>query len=58
MKTITAIVKPLSQAKSSDLRNLPAALERAFLRAQALAKQTDTYLIVQRDGELVKLKVN
>jgi hypothetical protein len=58
MKTMTAIIKPLSQAKSADLRNLPAALERAFLRAQALAKQTDTYLIVQRDGELVKLKVN
>ena len=50
--------KPLSQARAPDLRNLPAALERAFLRAQALAKQTDTYLIVQRNGELVKLKVN
>ncbi len=58
MSMIRTAVKPLSEAKSADLRNLPAALERAFLRAQALAKQTDTYLIVQRNGELVKLKVN
>jgi hypothetical protein len=58
MKTNRNTARPLSEARSADLRNLPAALERAFLRAQALAKQTDTYLIVQRDGELVKLKVN
>jgi hypothetical protein len=58
MKTYRNTARPLSEAKSADLRNLSAALERAFLRAQALAKQTDTYLIVQRDGELVKLKVN
>ena len=50
-------VRPISEAQSPDLRNLPAALERAFLRAEALAKQTNTYLIVQQNGELVKLKV-
>ena len=50
--------KPLTEAKSPDLRNLPAALERAFLRAQALAKQTNTFLVVQQNGQLVKLKVN
>ena len=50
-------VRPISEAQSPDLRNLSAALERAFLRAEALAKQTNTYLIVQQNGELVKLKV-
>ena len=49
--------RPLSQAKSSDLRGVPAALDRAFLSAQALAKQTNTFLIVQQNGQLVKLKV-
>jgi hypothetical protein len=58
MSTLNAAVKPLSQANSPDLRQLPAALERAFLRAQALAKQTNTFLIVQQNGQLVKLKVN
>jgi hypothetical protein len=58
MTSLTAIVKPLSQATSPDFRQLPAALERAFLRAQALAKQTNTFLIVQQNGQLVKLKVN
>jgi hypothetical protein len=57
MNSENVAVRPISEAKSPDLRNLPAALERAFLRAEALAKQTNTYLIVQRNGELVKLKV-
>jgi hypothetical protein len=46
--------KPISEAKTPDLRNAPAALERAFLRAQ----ETNTFLIVQQNGQLVKLKVN
>jgi hypothetical protein len=50
--------KPISQAKTPDLRNVSAALDRAFLSAQALAKQTNTFLIVQQNGQLVKLKVN
>ena len=50
--------RPLSQAQSADLRALPAALERAFLRAQALARQTQTCLVVQRDGQMIQLKVN
>jgi hypothetical protein len=58
MTSLTAVVKPLSQATSPDLRSVPAALERAFLRAQTLAKQTNTFLIVQQNGQLVKLKVN
>jgi hypothetical protein len=57
VKSTDDSTRPLSEAKSPDLRNLPAALERAYLRAEALAKQTNTYLIVQQNGELVKLKV-
>lgn len=58
MNVILNEARPLSLAKSHDLRSIPAALERAFLQAQELAKKTNTYLIVQRDGQLVKLKVN
>jgi hypothetical protein len=58
MKLTNTNTKPVTQARSPDLRNLPAALERAFLRAQALAKQTNTCLVVQQNGQLVKLKVN
>jgi hypothetical protein len=58
MNTQAKPFKPLSDAKSADLRGVPAALERAYLRAQALAKQTNTFLIVQQNGQLVKLKVN
>ena len=50
--------RPISEAKNPDLRGIPAALARAALRAQELAKQTNTYLVVQRNGQLLKLKVN
>jgi hypothetical protein len=49
---------PLSTAKSADFRNVSAALERAAQRAREIAKQTNTYLVVQQNGQLVKLKVN
>jgi hypothetical protein len=60
--TNTAILKtpdmrPLSEAKSADFRNMPAALERAHQRAREIATQTNTHLIVQQNGKLVKLKV-
>ena len=58
MNSQAKTLKPLSEAKSADLRGMPAALERAYLRAQLLAKQTNTFLIVQQNGQLVKLKVN
>ena len=58
MTNESSVVRPISEAKSPDLRNLRAALERAYLRAEAIAKQTNIYLIVQQNGELVKLKVN
>lgn len=58
MKTVAVNPKPISEAQTPDLRNAPAALERAFLRAQEIARQTNTFLIVQQNGQLVKLKVN
>ena len=58
MSTSVVNPKPVSEAKTPDLRNAPAALERAFLRAQEIARRTDTFLIVQQNGQLVKLKVN
>ena len=48
----------LSTAKSADFRNVTAALERAYERAREVAKQTNTCLVVQQNGQLVKLKVN
>ena len=50
--------RPISEAKNSDLRGIPAALVRASLRAKELAQQTNTYLVVQRNGQLLKLKAN
>jgi hypothetical protein len=50
--------RPISEAKSSDLRGIPAALARAAKRAEEIARQTNTYLVVQRNGKLLKLKVN
>jgi hypothetical protein len=50
--------RPISEAKSADLRGIPAALARATKRAEEIARQTNTYLVVQRNGQLLKLKVN
>jgi len=59
MKTAKpAAPPPLSTAKSADFRNAAAAFDRARQRARDLAKQTNTFLVVQQDGQLVKLKVN
>lgn len=44
--------------KSAYLLGVEAALERAFLSAKELARQTDTFLVVQRDGKMVKVKVD
>lgn len=46
--------KPLSQARDADVRNITAALLRAGQRARALAAQTETFIVVVRDGKLVK----
>jgi hypothetical protein len=46
--------KPLSEAKDEDLRHAMAALRRAALRARERAIQTNTALIIVRDGQLVR----
>ncbi len=52
----TNSVKPLSEAKSPEFRGIPAALERAAKAAYDLAKQTNTCLIVEQNGQIVRLK--
>ena len=49
---------PISEAKTPDLRALPAALERASKAAFDLARQTNTCIIIQQNGEIVRLKVS
>jgi hypothetical protein len=55
---VTQNTRPISEAKSADLRGIPVALARAAKRAEDIARQTNTYLVVQRNGQLLKLKVN
>jgi hypothetical protein len=50
--------KPISQAKDPDLRGAVAAMQRAAASARAIAKQTNTYLVVEQNGQLVNLVVN
>ena len=46
--------KPLNQARDADARNITAALQRAGQRARTLAAQTETFIVVVRDGKLIK----
>ena len=50
--------KPLSEAKTQDFRNLQAALNRASQAARAAAIQHKTPLIIQQNGQMVKLVVH
>jgi hypothetical protein len=50
--------KPISEAKSPDLRNAGAALLRAAQAARAAAIQHKTPLILQQNGQMVKLVVH
>jgi hypothetical protein len=54
----TINTKPLSEAKTSDLRNLQTALNRASQAARAAAIQYKTPLIIQQNGQMVKLVVH
>ena len=49
--------KPISQAKNPDLRGLEAALARATDLARATAKQFNLPLVIQQNGQMVKLIV-
>lgn len=55
---VPVIQGKLGKEKSAYLLGVEAALERAFLSAKELARQTDTFLVVQRDGKMVKVKVD
>lgn len=46
--------KPLSQARDEDARNVTAALQRAGQRARTIAAQTQTDIIVVRNGKLIR----
>lgn len=56
--TSTVNIKPISEAKTQDFRNLQAALNRASQAAREAAILHKTPLIVQQNGQMVKLKVH
>ncbi|WAR45045.1 hypothetical protein [Methylomonas rapida] len=45
--------QPLNQAKDEDARQVEIALRRAAQKARQLAAQTDTPLVVVRNGQLL-----
>jgi hypothetical protein len=47
--------EPITTAQDSDLRMSFAALERAALRAHALAAQTGTTIVISRNGVVEQL---
>lgn len=51
--------KPLvSKLPDADMQAVPAALLRAGRRAREIARQTDTAVVVMRDGKLIEEKVS
>jgi hypothetical protein len=48
-------MKDISEAKDPDLRASVAAMQRAADLARQTAIQTDTYLVVVENGELVRI---
>jgi hypothetical protein len=49
---------PIEQARNSDLRGSAAALVRAAQRAREVAIRTQTALVVRRNGQLVRDRMN
>jgi hypothetical protein len=47
--------KDISEAKDKDLRASIAALQRAAESARKTAIQTDTGIVIQKDGKLVRI---
>lgn len=43
---------PVSKLKSKDMRATPIAMYRAMLRANEIARQTGTGVLIRRDGAL------
>jgi len=48
--------KPIGQAKDADIRNAQAALQRAAKRAREVAQQTHTALVLNRQGQMIKVR--
>lgn len=48
-------MKDISEAKDPDMRASRAALQRASLLARQIAIQTNTHLVVVKDGRLLRL---
>jgi hypothetical protein len=46
-----------SKLPDADMQAAPAALLRASLRAREIARQTNTAIVIVRDGKLVEEKV-
>lgn len=44
--------KPLDQAKHEDVRKVDAAMQRAAKNARELARQTQTPLVIMRNGKV------
>ena len=47
--------KPIEEAQDEDVRNVPEALRQAARRARETAIQTNTDLILVRDGRIVRV---
>ncbi len=47
-------MRSLQEIKDEDLRNILPALQRAAQRARQIAAQTQTAIIVMRDGQMVR----
>jgi len=47
--------KDISEAKDADLRGAMAALQRAADSARKTAIQTDTGIVIQKDGKLTRI---
>ena len=50
--------KSINEARDDDARNALVALQRAALRARQTAAQTQTALVVVKDGKLVREMVD
>jgi hypothetical protein len=47
--------RDIAEAKNPDLRLSVAAMQRAARMAREIAIQTDTYLVVMKDGKIVQI---
>ncbi len=48
-------ITPVSQSDDPDLQGAPAAMMRALKRAHKIAHDTNTGIVIMRDGEVVEV---